>query len=333
MLDLNWLSQEAKSIHDIFYGMFYALATVLLLIGVVTDYFKLPLGDMPGTPQLVGRVLIAAILLHSYPEVTNALSDFTDALAQRIGSFNEFHLVLSKMGDKLGELTWSWTSIKDSIILVFSFLTFFLLYISVYIANAGVVYVWVILYIFSPVLIALFILPVTGFATKVLYRTLIEVCAWKVVWAVLAALLWSSALGQMNGPESKVNFLTVIAYNLILAISLLLTPLVVNALASKGLAQASSSWLGLAAGAAAMSPGVVAKGAAKSTVGAVGSHAASAFSNFRNRYFEKKKAAPTRKSTSRPPSPPAWHKRVPIQNEPPEWMRTQLETEKHERKG
>lgn len=240
MLDLSWLSQEAKGIHDVFYAMFYAFATVLLLLGVVCEYFKMPLGGMPSTSQLVGRVLIAAILLHSYSEVTNTLSGFTDALCQRIGSFNNFHLVLDRSGEKLKEFAWSWTSIKETLMLAFTFVTFFLLYISVFIANAGVVYVWLILYVFSPFLIALFVLPVTASATQTLYRSLFEVCAWKVVWAVLAALLWSSALGQMNRGETELNFLTVISFNLILAASLLFTPIIVNALVSKGLSQTAT---------------------------------------------------------------------------------------------
>ncbi len=64
----------------------------------------------------------------------------------------------------------------------------------------------------------------------------------------------------MNQPGSNINFVTVISYNLILAGSLLFTPLVVNALISKGLAQMTGSWLGLASGAAAaFSPGIIAK--------------------------------------------------------------------------
>ena len=257
MTDLSWLAQEARSIHALFESVFYGLAVVLVLIGVISEYFKLPIGGMAFTPELIGRVLIAALLLHSYPEVTNTMSDVTDALANRIGDYNNFNLVTARMKEKLDTMVWSWTAVKDSIIMLFSFVTFFILYISVFITNAGVIYVWTILYVFSPILIAFFILPATAGATKALYRTLIEVCMWKIVWATLAALLWSSALSDMN--KADINFLTVISFNLILALSLLATPIVVSALASKGLSSVASSAIGTAAMAATFSPTLVAK--------------------------------------------------------------------------
>ncbi len=274
MTDLSWLAQEARSIHALFESVFYGLAVVLVLIGVISEYFKLPIGGMAFTPELIGRVLIAALLLHSYPEVTNTMSDVTDALANRIGDYNNFNLVTARMKEKLDTMVWSWTAVKDSIIMLFSFVTFFILYISVFITNAGVIYVWTILYVFSPILIAFFILPATAGATKALYRTLIEVCMWKIVWATLAALLWSSALSDMN--KADINFLTVISFNLILALSLLATPIVVSALASKGLSSVASSAIGTAAMAATFSPTLVAKKGVSMGVSA-GTGAAKAF--------------------------------------------------------
>lgn len=270
MIDLSWLAQEAKSIHGIFESMFYGLATILLLLGVITEYFKIPIGGMAFTPSLVGRLLVATLLLHSYPEITNTLSSITDALASKIGDFNNFSLVTSRMNDKIREFSWSWTSVKDSIIMLLSFATFFLLYISVFITNAGVIFVWTILYVFSPLLIVFFILPSTAGVTKALFRSLIEVCLWKIVWVTLAALLWSTALSDMN--KADINFLTVISFNLILAISLLATPMVVSSLTSKGLSSMASSALGTAASMAAFSPGILAKkGITKSISSSVGS--------------------------------------------------------------
>jgi hypothetical protein len=59
MADIGWLASEAKAIHGIFYSFFYLLVTMLLLLGVVLEYFKIPMGAMPSFGQLVGRVFIA----------------------------------------------------------------------------------------------------------------------------------------------------------------------------------------------------------------------------------------------------------------------------------
>lgn len=234
--DIAWLAVEAKKIHEIFTGYFYLVVTVLMLLGIAIEYFKWPIGGVPNFSTLVGRALIAAILLNAYPEITNTIADVTDAMATKLGDLNNFKLIMDKMGDKVGELSWSWVSFKETIMLLISFLTFFLLYFSIHLADSFYLYVWVMLYVFSPLLIALYVLPITASATSALFRSLIEVACWKIVWSVIATLLWSSALTQINQEGSQVSFLSAIGFNIILAGSLLLTPFIVHALAGGGLA-------------------------------------------------------------------------------------------------
>ena len=255
MGDISWLAQEAKNVHAVFESFFYLLITLLLLLGVVLEYFKVPLGQIPGFPQLVGRVFIAALLLHAFPEITNAIADVTDSISARLGDMNQFKLVLDRMGDKLSELSWSWVSFKDTVILIISFLTFFLLYFSIHIADAFYLYAWTLSYVFSPLLIALYVLPATASATSALFRSLIEIACWKIVWSVIATLLWSSALSQMNANGTQISFLTAISFNIILAGSLLLTPFVVHALAGSGLATMTRNVGALAIGGLAITPG------------------------------------------------------------------------------
>jgi len=253
--DISWLAIEAKKIHEIFTGYFYLLVTVLMLLGITVEYFKWPIGQIPNFGTLVGRALIAALLLHAYPDITNIIADVIDAVAGRLGDLNNFKLILDRMGDKLGELSLSWVSFKETVMLLISFLTFFILYFSIHIADSFYIYVWVMLYVFSPLLIALFVLPVTASATSALFRSLIEVAAWKIVWSVIATLLWSSALSQINTQGSQVSFLTAIGFNIILAGSLLLTPFVVHALAGSGLAQMGKDLSALTIGGMTISPG------------------------------------------------------------------------------
>lgn len=329
MIDLTWLSQEARSIHAVFESVFYGMAVIFILLAVVTEMLSMPIGSPGATPQIIGRVLIAAFLLHSYPELTNALSDFTDALATKIGGFNEFHHVLDRMGDRLKTLTWSWISVKEAMTLGFSFITFFLLYISVFIANAGVIFVWLLLYVFSPVLIVFFVLPSTAHITKALYRALIEVCAWKIVWATLAALLWSSALSEIN--KSDVNFLTVICLNILLALSLLFTPIIVNVMASKGLSSAASSAMGMAAGAAAFTPGALATKLTKKTAtkgwGLGKSGASTGLDKMKSGLMSGAKAKSAAKSRATP-NPPKWMNDIPMPKSPPPWLQAKLDQEK-----
>ncbi len=233
-MDLHWISSEAKTIHTVFATSFYSIITCLLVLGIVLNYFKMPIGHVPESLTLVGRSLVAALILAAFPEIMNALADFTDHIAHDIGRFNNIYTCLGRLGDKVGKLTWSWVSIKDSTLLILSYLSFAVLWVTVYLIDAIYVFTWALLYILSPLLIAAFVLPSTAIATKGLFRSLFEVCCWKVMWSVFATLLWSFALSEINKPGYDVDFVTAIIINLLLMLSLVSTPAIVSKLLNGG---------------------------------------------------------------------------------------------------
>ncbi len=253
-MDMTWLASEAKQIHALFANLFYSIILSLLLLGVVINYFRMPLGQVPEFLSLVGRAIIAAFLLVALPEIMNTIADITDSVAQEVGQLNNFKLVLGRLGDKIETLTWSWVAVKDSVLLLVSYLTFFLLYVSVYMADTLFLFTWTLLYIFSPLLIAAFVLPSTAHATKGLFQALVEVSCWKVTWSVLAALLWSFALSEINRPDYDVDFLTAILLNVLLAFSVIVTPLIVGKLLRGGLHSGAAALGGVILGAVAMTP-------------------------------------------------------------------------------
>lgn len=290
MVDITWLTQEAKTLHAIFVNLFYPLITFFLVLGVTLDYFKMPLGQIPSFGVLVGRAIIAILLLSSYTLVTNYLGEATDALAARVGDLNQIDHVVAKMGEKLETMSASWVSVKETITVALSFISFFGLYFSTYVAEGIFLFTWTLLYVFSPLLIALYILPATSAATKALYRSLFEVSCWKIVWSVLATLLWSMALSNLNKPGSDVNFVSVICLNLILASSLLLTPWVVHALAGAGLSGYTRTLGSVAVGAITVSPGAVIH-AAKATTTSGLNAGARVQQNVQRRFFKEKSPA------------------------------------------
>lgn len=253
-MDMQWLAGEAKQLHSLFASFFNSIVLTMIIGGVVINYFKMPLGQVPEFLTLIGRAIVASFILAAFPEILNFMADLTDNLASTIGNLHNFKLVLTRLGDKIGQFTWSWVSVKDSILLVISYLTFFLLYVSVYVADAVYLLVWTLLYIFAPILIAAFTLPSMASATKGLFTSLIEVCLWKVLWSCLAALLWSFALSEINKPEYDVDFLTAILLNLLLAFSVLLTPMLVRSFMSGKITQAAQAMGGMILGAAALTP-------------------------------------------------------------------------------
>ncbi len=260
MMNLNWLALEAQKLHAIFQNAFFGVVTLLLLIAVVLDFFKITMGSSPGISTILGRCLIATLLLIALPEIMNSVASITDSIAHEIGDLNNFKIVLSRMGEKLKSLAWSWTSVKDMVILVVSFLSFFILYVSVYFADAAFLYAWTLIYVFSPIILALYVLPVTAGATTAMFRSMIEISLWKIVWAAMSALLWSTALSDINSPEHQIDFLTAIVLNLMLSLSVLMTPTLVRSLFSSGVSGVASGLQNTLMAATALTPtGVTSK--------------------------------------------------------------------------
>jgi len=245
-MDISWISSQAKEIHTFFVSIFYMLATILLVTGVLIDYFKLPLGGAPSFTQLVGRALIAGILLAAYPEISNTVAAVSDAVADKLGSINSFSNVLQSAGAALKQHSWSWTSIGDTLLSVVAYAAYLILYITVFFFDAAIVYCLTLLYIFSPLMIAFYILPGTASLTTGLFRTLFEVATWKIVFAVLGTLLWSTALNDFSH-SGQGNFITLVALTLMLAFSVLMTPIVVRNLISGALSSMATQTAGLAA--------------------------------------------------------------------------------------
>lgn len=262
-MDMSWLSTEAQTLHQVFGHLFYLFMTVLLLIGVLLEYFKFAIGGTPQFTHLVGRVFVAALLLAALPEIMNLLATFTDAVVKELGGFNDFSHVFERLGDKFKSLSFSWTSVKDMVLILISLLSFLVLYVTVYLADAFFVFAWMLLYVMSPILVALYVLPVTAGATSALIKSLIQVCVWKIMWCVICCLLWSFAFSDINRPDADMNFLTMIIVNLMLVFSVLMIPKVTSGFLSGGISGVAEGFGSTLMSAASMTPaGFAAKAAA-----------------------------------------------------------------------
>ena len=100
-MDMSWLSTEAKVIHEIFSSFFYSIVLLMITLGVVLNFFKMPMGQVPEFMQLVGRAIIAAFMLAALPEIMNFLADITDQLSAQIGQLNNFKTVVGRLGEKV----------------------------------------------------------------------------------------------------------------------------------------------------------------------------------------------------------------------------------------
>ncbi len=111
----------------------------------------------------------------------------------------------------------------DLIIAFLSLVSFIFLYIARYLSIALYYFYWILLSAISPILILFYIFPSTAGITKNLYRGLIEVAIWKIIWAVQSAMLTRFSIGDIYRTEG--SYITLIVLNLVIAIGMLFTPI------------------------------------------------------------------------------------------------------------
>lgn len=240
-------------VQDLYHGLsqlFYIMLPVAVLFSVVFGYLKS--GDA-NYPDIIKRSFVAALLLASFPEVSNLILDICDGLALKIDNMSGIEAFMRMAEEK----SRSYAVAKNVLLLKFddlfmailSFGSFLLLLLARYITVALYYFYWVLLSICAPLMILCYVFPKTAGITANLYKGLIEVALWKVIWAVMSAMLTSLSFGNIYQTDG--SYLTLIVMNFVIAIALLFTPMIMRSLIGEGV-QATAQTIGTTAALAAV---------------------------------------------------------------------------------
>ena len=235
-------------VRDLYQGLsqlFYVLLPVAILFSVLFGFLKS--GDA-NYPDVLKRAFVAALLLASFPEVSNVILDVCDGIALKIDNMSGLETFMRMAEEK----SRSYSTAKHVLLLKFddlfmailSFASFILLYIARYITIALYYFYWVLLSVCAPLMILCYIFPRTAGITANLYRGLIEVACWKILWSIMSAMLTSISYGNIYQTEG--SYLTLIVMNFIIAIALLFTPMIMRSLIGEGV-QATAQTIGTTA--------------------------------------------------------------------------------------
>lgn len=235
-------------VRDLYQGLsqlFYLMLPLAILFSVVFGHLKS--GDA-NYPDIIKRSFVAALLLASFPEVSNLILDICDGIALKIDNMSGLETFMRMAQEK----SQSYAVAKNVLLLKFddlfmavlSFGSFILLYIARYITIALYYFYWVLLSICAPLMILCYIFPRTAGITANLYRGLIEVACWKIIWAVMSAMLTSISFGNIYQTEG--SYLTLIVMNFVIAIAMLFTPMIMRSLIGEGV-QATAQTIGTTA--------------------------------------------------------------------------------------
>ncbi len=250
MPDFNLLGSLMRDLHQEFVRIYYLMLPVFFCLSIAITWFRSQSSSVDFV-DVLRRTIVSTLLLVAFPEISQAIIFVADGIAERIDQMNNLDAVIRMAQQKSQGYSGSVTSLllqfNDLIVAVLSFLSFLVLYIARYITIAMYHFFWVFYMVSAPLLLLFNLFPATGNVTANLFRGMIEVACWKIVWAILGAMLVSLSFGDAYQAEG--NYLTIIVMNFVIAIAMLATPLFVKSLASQE-AQAMSSGLGQTAVAA-----------------------------------------------------------------------------------
>lgn len=238
--NMDALGSLIRDLHHMLSNLFYVALPVAILLSVAFGFLK---NGSPDYVDTLRRALIAALLLASFPEISNVILDICDGVANKIDSMSGLETFMRMAEEKSksysGASNVLLLKFNDLFIAVLSFASFVILYVARYLTVALYYFFWVLLSVLSPILILCYMFPATAGITKNLYRGLVEVASWKIVWAVQSAML--SALSVGNIYKTEGSYLTLTILNFVIAIGLLFTPMLVKSLVGEGLQSAASA--------------------------------------------------------------------------------------------
>ncbi len=234
------LGPLALKLHAEFRVLYYTLLPIFFALSLVFAWFRHPQGG-PDFVEAIKRAFVATLLMVGFAEITDAILFVTNGIAAKIDDMTGFDALMSMAGQKAKSYTLSPTSVilafNDLLVSSLAFLSYIILYIARYIMVALFHFSWIFLSIIAPLLMLFHM-----FSPKItlsLFRSMAEVAAWKIVWAVLSAML--AALPFGNAYMADGNYLTVIVLNFVIALCMLGTPMIVHALIGSGLSSVTGT--------------------------------------------------------------------------------------------
>jgi len=244
MLDFSLLSPLMRELHAECIKIFYLILPVFFALAVAIQWFKRGQGTVD-LIDILKRTVVSTLLLVAFPEISDAIISITEGVASRIDAVQSLDKFISIAEEKVNGYTASPSSLllgfNDLFLACLTFLSFFFLYIARYLTLALFHFFWLFYVVTAPLLLLFHIFSSTSQVTANLFRGMVEIACWKIVWAILGVMLASLSFGEMYLVEG--SYITVTVMNFVIAIAMLATPLFVRSLVGSGV-QAISPMVG-----------------------------------------------------------------------------------------
>ena len=259
----------AKSLHGEMTKVYWTMLPAIVLLLIVFELLKSS-DQQPNINEILRRTVISILLLLSFGTVVSTIAMVSDGITARIDQTQSLWEAIKNFGPNSQGESGSLFDMREHIIYFFAIGAYLIAYIGFFSSMALMNFVWAILYVCAPLMLLCYIPRSTSGIVGNLYRGLISVATWKVLWTLLGSLLLKLA---MNPKVAGVDdYILSMVMNLLIGLSMLLIPLFTKSLIGDGLQSMSS--------ALAAAPGLMATKAAMLATKTMGKKFAGGVANF-----------------------------------------------------
>lgn len=242
MPQFELLGSLMRDLHQEFVRLYYLMLPIFFAAAVIAAWCKSPGAGFDFVDTL-RRAVIATLLLAAFPDISRAIIFIADGIAEKIDQMNNLDAIIRMAQEKSQGYSLSAKSLllqfDDLIIAGLSFISYLVIYIARYLTLAMYHFFWVFYMVTAPLLLLFNLFPGTSQITKNLFKGMIEVASWKIIWGILGAMLSALSFGEMYRAEG--SYVTLIVMNFVIAIAMLATPMLVRSLVNGGLESISST--------------------------------------------------------------------------------------------
>jgi hypothetical protein len=197
----------------------------LFLLSVLMAYSE-DLGLQGAVVSRLKRLIVTMLLLVAFPSLTGFIKNIGQEIALSIDNLEGIDQFLKQASEKAGDYGAGVKSLldfgNDLVISLLVSVSYVILYVARYLLVAFYHFYWMILLVTGPLLILGNLFESTSNLTKNLFKSLLLVSSWPIVWSTLSAFL--KALPFQDAYSIEGGYTAIVIMNLIIAVGLLFSP-------------------------------------------------------------------------------------------------------------
>ena len=201
----------------------------LFLLSVLMAYSE-DLGIQGAVVTRLKRLVVTMLLLAAFPSLTGFIKNIGQEIALSIDNLDGIDQFLKGAAEKASSYSVGVKSLldfgNDLVVSLLVSVSFVILYVARYLLVAFYHFYWMILLVTGPFMILGTLFEGTSNLTKNLFKSLMLVASWPIVWSILSAFL--KALPFQDAYSIEGGYTAIVIMNLIIAVGLLFSPFMLS---------------------------------------------------------------------------------------------------------